>query len=82
MTLCNKNCDIGRGDLLDLAKRYNIKGADALIEKAIGVVSRYELPVPGICSHGCLSLCNSSISPIVYLSSSLWTSQNPFSCLP
>lgn len=48
MTLCNKNCDIGRGDLLDLAKRYNIKGADALIEKAIGVVSRYEQPVPGI----------------------------------
>ena len=25
-----------------LAKRYNIKGADALIEKAVGVVSRYE----------------------------------------
>ena len=42
MTVCNKNYDIGRGDLLELAKRYNIKGADALIEKAIGVVSRYE----------------------------------------
>ena len=40
--LCNKNCDIGRGDLLELAKHYNIKGADALIEKAVSVVSRYE----------------------------------------
>ena len=42
MTVCNKNCDIGRSDLLELAKRYNIKGADALIEKAVAVVSRYE----------------------------------------
>lgn len=42
MTVCNKNSDIGRGDLLELAGRYNIKGADALIEKAIGVVSDYE----------------------------------------
>ena len=42
MTLCNKNCDIERGDLLELAKQYNIKGADALIEKAVDVVSRYE----------------------------------------
>lgn len=42
MTVCNRNCDIGRNDLLELAKRYNIKGADALIEKAVGVVSRYE----------------------------------------
>ena len=31
-----------RRTLLELAKRYNIKGADALIEKAVGVVSRYE----------------------------------------
>ena len=38
----NKNCDIGRSDLLELAKRYNIKGADTLIEKAVSVVSRYE----------------------------------------
>ena len=42
MTVCNKNCDIGRSDLLELAKRYNIKGADTLIEKAVSVVSRYE----------------------------------------
>ena len=42
MTVCNKNSDISRGDLLELAERYNIKGADALIEKAVGVVSRYE----------------------------------------
>lgn len=42
MTVCNKNCDISRSDLLELAKYYNIKGADALIEKAVSVVSRYE----------------------------------------
>lgn len=42
MTINNKNCDIERGDLLELAKRYNIKGANALIEKAVGVVSDYE----------------------------------------
>ncbi|GAB0483123.1 type II toxin-antitoxin system HipA family toxin [Alistipes indistinctus] len=42
MTIGNKNSDIGRGDLLELAKRYNVKGADTLIEKAIGVVSDYE----------------------------------------
>ena len=42
MTIGNKNSDIERGDLLELAKRYNIKGADALIEKAISVVSGYE----------------------------------------
>lgn len=33
MTIGNKNSDIGRGDLLELAGRYNIKGADAIIEK-------------------------------------------------
>ena len=42
MSICNKNCDINRDDLLELAKHYNIKGGDALIEKAVGVVSRYE----------------------------------------
>lgn len=42
MTVCNKTCDISRGDLLELAKHYNIKEADALIEKAVGVISRYE----------------------------------------
>lgn len=42
MTIGNKNSDIGRGDLLELAGRYNIKGADAIIEKAIGVVSDYD----------------------------------------
>ena len=42
MTIGNKNSDIERGDLLELAKRYNIKGADALIEKAISIVSGYE----------------------------------------
>lgn len=42
MTINNKNCDIERGDLLELAGRYNIKGANAIIEKAIGVVSGYE----------------------------------------
>ena len=33
MTINNKNSDIERSDLLELAKRYNIKGADAIIEK-------------------------------------------------
>lgn len=42
MTLCNKNSDIGRGDLLELAKRYNIKGAGSIIERAVGVVSNYD----------------------------------------
>lgn len=42
MTIGNKNSDIKRSDLLELAKHYNIKGANALIEKAVGVVSHYE----------------------------------------
>lgn len=41
MTIGNKNSDIGRSELIELAKRYNIKGADAMIEKAVGVVSDY-----------------------------------------
>ena len=35
MTINNKNSDIERSDLLELAKRYNIKGADAIIEKLL-----------------------------------------------
>lgn len=42
MTIGNKNLDIKRSDLLELAKHYNIKGANALIKKAVGVVSHYE----------------------------------------
>lgn len=42
MTIGNKSFDIGRGDLLELAKRYNIKGANAMIKNAIDVVSNYE----------------------------------------
>lgn len=42
MTINNKNSDIERLDLLELAKRYNIKGADAIIEKVISVVCNYE----------------------------------------
>ena len=42
MTIGNKNSDIKRSDLLELAKHYNIKGANALIEKVVGVVSHYE----------------------------------------
>ena len=41
MTIGNKNDGIGRDDLLELAKRYNIKGAGAIIEKAVSVVSNY-----------------------------------------
>lgn len=42
MTICNKNSDIECGDLLELAQRYNVKGAGSIIEKAVGVVSNYE----------------------------------------
>lgn len=42
MTINNKNSAFERGDLLEVAKKYNIKGADSLIEKAIGVVSDYQ----------------------------------------
>lgn len=42
MTIGNKSSDIGRGDLLELAKCYNIKGANAMIKNAIDVVSNYE----------------------------------------
>ena len=42
MTINNKNADIERSDLLELAKWYNIKGADAIIEKVISVLGNYE----------------------------------------
>lgn len=42
MTINNKNSAIERGDLLELAKKYNIKGADSLIEKVISIVSDYQ----------------------------------------
>lgn len=35
MTINNKNSAFERGDLLEIAKKYNIKGGDSLIEKAI-----------------------------------------------
>ena len=41
-TINNNNADIERSDLLELAKRYNIKGADAIIEKIISVLGNYE----------------------------------------
>ena len=41
MTINNKNTDIERADLLQIAKRYNIKGAESIINKAIEVVSNY-----------------------------------------
>lgn len=42
MTINNKSSAIERGDLLEVAKKYNIKGADSLIEKAISAVSNYQ----------------------------------------
>lgn len=56
MTISNKNSAFERGDLLGVAKKYNIKGADSLIEKVIGVVSEYLLyahiaGVDGYLSH-------------------------------
>ncbi len=41
MTINNKNTDIERADLLQIAKRYNIKSAESIINKAIDVVSNY-----------------------------------------
>lgn len=42
MTINNKNSDIERADLLELAKRYNMKGANSIIDKAITIVRNYE----------------------------------------
>lgn len=42
MTINNKNSDIERTDLLELAKRYNIKGANSIIDNAITIVRNYE----------------------------------------
>lgn len=42
MTINNKNVDIERSDLLELAKHYNIKGADALIDKCLEAVRKFE----------------------------------------
>lgn len=42
MAINNKNSDIERTDLLELAKRYNIKGANSIIDKAIAIVGNYE----------------------------------------
>ena len=41
ITINNKNADIERADLLQIAKRYNIKGAESIINKAVDVVSNY-----------------------------------------
>lgn len=42
MTINNKNSDIERTNLLEFAKRYNIKGANSIIDKAILIVGNYE----------------------------------------
>ncbi|MBQ7941844.1 MAG: type II toxin-antitoxin system HipA family toxin [Muribaculaceae bacterium] len=41
MTVNNKNADIEKADLLQIAKRYNIKGAESIINRAKEVVSNY-----------------------------------------
>jgi serine/threonine-protein kinase HipA len=41
LTINNKNADIERADLLQIARRYNIKGAETIINKAVDVVSNY-----------------------------------------
>ena len=41
LTINNKNANIERADLLQIARRYNIKGAETIINKAIDVVSNY-----------------------------------------
>ena len=42
MTINNRNSDIERSDLLELAKRYNVKGANTIIDKVISIVGNYE----------------------------------------
>ena len=41
LTINNKYVDIERADLLQIAKRYNIKGAESIVNKAVDVVSNY-----------------------------------------
>lgn len=41
MTVNGKNSSIGRRDLMEVARKYDVKGANALIEKAIGCVCNY-----------------------------------------
>lgn len=41
LTINNKYADIERADLLQIAKRYNIKGAESIVNKAVDVVSNY-----------------------------------------
>lgn len=41
MSINGKKSDIGREDLLEVAGKYDIKGAAALIEKAVGIVRSY-----------------------------------------
>ncbi len=41
MTVNDRNDDIGRRDLLEVAKRYDIKCADILIDKCLNIVRNY-----------------------------------------
>lgn len=41
LTINNKNADIERADILQIAKHYNIKGAESIINKAVDIVSNY-----------------------------------------
>lgn len=41
MTINGKIQDISKGDLLQIASRYNIKGASSIIESSIGIIRNY-----------------------------------------
>ena len=41
LTINNKNAHIEQSDLMSIAKRYNIKGATSIIDRALQVVSHY-----------------------------------------
>ena len=41
MTINGKNHDITKADLLEVASRYNIKGASSIIETSIEAVKKY-----------------------------------------
>jgi len=53
MTINNKNSDFEKSDLVELAKRYNIKGVESIIEKVISVVKNYEryAEMTGVCPY-------------------------------
>lgn len=53
LTVNNKNCNFEMSDLLQIAKRYNIKCAETIIQNAITVLENYRqfAERAGVCDH-------------------------------